>query len=459
VVVLVVADLLTFVVLRAAIRAVRDVAVFGDTLARYVAALMPRGYLGGWQFGAALLVGLTFAGTYGRGDNRRDLGRLFIGVSLGVGLALWQSLWVVHPFMVLLQLVVTVTAMWVGLAFERRIADFGVARYFRHRAERVLFVGDREWGEAKQAHERLVKGERVQSLGWVWANGRPADSSQGYLGSIDGIWGILDETGPDTVVLCGDLPDAAFESLIEAANVAGCQVLGLSRQGLLARLKPGLVWHQGIPFVQLSVPALQARELFLKRVIDVLGSGVGLILLSPVFAVIAAAIKLDSPGRVFFSQERVGYAGRVFRMLKFRTMRVGADGEKADLAHLNYTGDPRLFKIPDDPRITRVGAWLRRWSLDELPQLINVFLGHMSLVGPRPFFESDLKEYLDHHFMRLGAKPGITGLWQVNGRSAVVDFEEVVRLDREYIDRWSLLLDLRILAQTLPAVMRKTGAY
>jgi lipopolysaccharide/colanic/teichoic acid biosynthesis glycosyltransferase len=140
-------------------------------------------------------------------------------------------------------------------------------------------------------------------------------------------------------------------------------------------------------------------------------------------------------------------------------MRVGADQEKDALAHLNSSGDHRLFKVPNDPRTTRVGAWLRRWSLDELPQLLNVFSGDMSLVGPRPFFEADLEDYHDHHFARLGAKPGITGLWQVNGRSSVVDFEEVVRLDREYIDQWSLILDLKILLLTVPAVLRKTGAY
>ena len=137
----------------------------------------------------------------------------------------------------------------------------------------------------------------------------------------------------------------------------------------------------------------------------------------------------------------------------------GADEAKADLAHLNQTGDERLFKIRDDPRVTRVGRWLRRWSLDELPQLWNVLVGDMSLVGPRPFFPHDLPLYETHHLERLGARPGITGLWQVSGRSSVVDFDEVVRLDREYIDQWSLGLDLRILFRTIPAVIARRGAY
>jgi lipopolysaccharide/colanic/teichoic acid biosynthesis glycosyltransferase len=214
-----------------------------------------------------------------------------------------------------------------------------------------------------------------------------------------------------------------------------------------------------MPFVELTVPSLKARQLLAKRVIDLAASVSGLILLSPLFALLAVAIKLDSPGPVFFTQNRVGLGGRVFRFVKFRTMRDGADAEKADMAHLNHTGDPRLFKIPDDPRVTRLGAFLRRWSLDELPQLWNVVIGDMSLVGPRPFFESDLEAYRDHHFIRLGARPGLTGLWQVKGRSSVLDFEEVVRLDREYIDGWSLWLDLKILLLTIPAVARRTGAF
>jgi lipopolysaccharide/colanic/teichoic acid biosynthesis glycosyltransferase len=197
----------------------------------------------------------------------------------------------------------------------------------------------------------------------------------------------------------------------------------------------------------------------LKRTLDLFGATVGLLLLSPVFVVIAVLIKLDSRGPVFFRQERVGHGGRTFWMLKFRTMRDGADDEKPGMAHLNASGDSRLFKITDDPRVTRVGARLRRWSLDELPQLWNVLMGDMSLVGPRPFFEGDLAEYDEHHFVRLGAKPGITGLWQVNGRSSVVDFEEVVQLDRDYIERWSLWLDVQILSRTLPAVLRRRGAY
>jgi lipopolysaccharide/colanic/teichoic acid biosynthesis glycosyltransferase len=197
----------------------------------------------------------------------------------------------------------------------------------------------------------------------------------------------------------------------------------------------------------------------LKRVVDVIGALLGLVLLAPIILVLAALVKLDTRGPALFSQLRLGRGGRCFRMYKLRTMRVGADEEKSDFAHLNASEDSRLFKIPADPRVTRIGRTIRRWSLDELPQLYNVLLGDMSLVGPRPFFVEDLSEYEEHHLNRLLVKPGVTGLWQVSGRSDIVDFEEVVRLDREYIDDWSLGLDLSIIGRTLPVVIRRRGAY
>jgi lipopolysaccharide/colanic/teichoic acid biosynthesis glycosyltransferase len=206
-------------------------------------------------------------------------------------------------------------------------------------------------------------------------------------------------------------------------------------------------------------PALPPGDRAAKRTLDLLCACVAGLLTAPLWIAIALLLRLDSTGPVIFSQYRAGLAGRRFRMLKFRTMHDGADGAKHALHHLNQTGDPRLFKIPQDPRVTRLGAFLRRWSLDELPQLWNVLRGDMSIVGPRPFFESDLEDYEAHHFRRLAVKPGITGLWQINGRSDVVNFEEVVRFDREYIERWSIVLDVRIIARTIPTVLRRQGAY
>jgi len=208
-----------------------------------------------------------------------------------------------------------------------------------------------------------------------------------------------------------------------------------------------------------SPVVLDGSSASLKRSVDIIGASLGLLVALPLVGVLALLIKLDSPGPVLFAQTRAGRGGRPFRMLKLRTMRDGADAEKDSVAHLNHTADSRLFKIPSDPRVTRIGRMMRRWSLDELPQLYNVLVGDMSLVGPRPFFETDLADYEAHHFRRLAVRPGITGLWQVSGRSEIVDFEEVVRMDRHYIEHWTLRLDLRILARTLPVVIMRRGAY
>ncbi len=217
----------------------------------------------------------------------------------------------------------------------------------------------------------------------------------------------------------------------------------------------------GANTVSTYTPPLVVRSEYsrTKRAVDIAGAVFGLVACAPLLAVLAALVKLDSRGPVIFSQERLGRDGRCFRMYKLRTMRVGAEDELPDLAHLNLSEDTRLFKIPGDPRVTRIGRTIRRWSLDELPQLFNVLIGDMSLVGPRPFFEDDLTTYEQHHKSRLLVRPGLTGLWQVSGRSDIVDFEEVVRLDRHYIEQWSMSLDLAILGRTLPVVIRRRGAY
>jgi exopolysaccharide biosynthesis polyprenyl glycosylphosphotransferase len=240
---------------------------------------------------------------------------------------------------------------------------------------------------------------------------------------------------------------------------AGCEVLCTAPGRGVVGVRPSVVWRGPTSLIQVQSPTLQAPQVIAKRCVDIVGSCIALVCAAPLFVAIAIAIRLDSPGPAFFSQERVGLGGRRFRMLKFRTMRDGAAAEKDALRHLSLSGDRRVFKIENDPRVSRVGGFLRRWSLDELPQFVNVILGSMSLVGPRPVPEEDFIDYEEHHFRRLGAKPGITGLWQVNGRSAVSSFEEWVRLDTEYIDRWSLWLDIKILACTVPAVIRRTGAY
>ncbi|WP_246497939.1 sugar transferase [Natronoglycomyces albus] len=213
---------------------------------------------------------------------------------------------------------------------------------------------------------------------------------------------------------------------------------------------------EGLPLLHVEEPTISGVSLLAKNVLDFLSSLFLLIVLSPLFAVIALAIKLDSPGPVFFRQRRVGRDGEMFRCWKFRTMYIDAEERKAALMMENET-DGLLFKIKQDPRVTRVGAFLRRTSLDELPQLINVLRGEMSLVGPRPLPAED-GDFLGDVRRRLLVRPGITGLWQVSGRSDL-SWDDAVRLDLYYVDNWSLTTDLQILFRTIGVVLRSKGAY
>ncbi|WP_020116671.1 sugar transferase [Streptomyces canus] len=215
----------------------------------------------------------------------------------------------------------------------------------------------------------------------------------------------------------------------------------------------------GLPLMELHGPTLSRLPRVPKELTDRLLAAVGLVLLSPLMLVVALAVRLDSPGPVLFRHARVGLHGREFTLLKFRTMCRDAEQRRAGLTELNQYGDGAFFKITHDPRITRVGALLRHWSLDELPQLLNVVGGQMSLVGPRPLPPGEvgaLPEEVRRH--RMLVKPGLSGLWQVSGRSDL-PLEERIRLDMSYVENWSTTLDLHILARTPGAVVRGTGAY
>jgi exopolysaccharide biosynthesis polyprenyl glycosylphosphotransferase len=210
-----------------------------------------------------------------------------------------------------------------------------------------------------------------------------------------------------------------------------------------------------IPAMPLRFPCLSVSGRIVKRMLDLVFSSFTLLVLSPVLLVIALAIKLDSPGPVFYISERVGKNGCIFRCLKFRTMIRGAERQQKSMLHLNER-DAILFKISNDPRVTRVGRILRSYSLDELPQFLNVLCGEMSVVGPRPPVVGEVREYNLSHLHRLDATPGITGLWQVQGRHDP-SFESYVSLDLAYIENWSLSLDLKIIAQTVGVVLSGTG--
>ena len=212
------------------------------------------------------------------------------------------------------------------------------------------------------------------------------------------------------------------------------------------------------PVITYHSISLDKFQLFIKSVIDRVGAALGLVLLAPVFIITAIAIKLDSPGPVFFKQTRAGAHGNEFLMYKFRSMFVGADEQKQELSAMNKVKGGLMFKIDEDPRVTKVGAFIRRTSLDELPQLFNVLKCDMSLVGTRPPTMDEVEKYNPEHWRRISIQPGITGMWQVSGRSEVLDFNDVIRLDKKYIDEWSLLLDLKLILQTVKVVITMRGA-
>ena len=278
----------------------------------------------------------------------------------------------------------------------------------------------------------------------------------------------------------GDLPELVREHRVERVIIAFADqpleeamtlMRTLSRMGVQLDIVPRFYdvvspaidayAVEGTPMLGLRPVRLSRSARVLKRTIDLTGSSVALVLVAPLLALIAALIKLDSPGPVFFRQARVGGGGSSFRIWKFRTMEADAEARKTELVHLNAharNGDPRLFKIVDDPRVTRVGRFLRRHYLDEFPQLVNVIQGHMSLVGPRPLIPTEAEHVGAWARERLNLKPGMTGLWQVLGGSAI-SFGEMVKLDYLYVTTWSLWNDIKLLTQTVPVVFRGARAH
>lgn len=262
----------------------------------------------------------------------------------------------------------------------------------------------------------------------------------------------------DTIVLSGPLSDPALALVIDAAAAAGCQLYAIPRSFALGGVESRMVWSRGSPLVALNRPGLRGRQLLVKRTLDIIVAGLGMILLCPLMVLISLAVYISSPGPVFFRQTRVGLGGRPFTILKFRSMVPDAESRLDDLTPKSVYSDRRLFKVKDDPRVTWLGSFLRRSSLDELPQLWNAFTGSMSLVGPRPPLPSEVDLYEEHHYTRFDVKPGITGPWQVSGRNTVTDFDDVIRLETDYIRDWSLWKDLGILLKTVPTVILMRGA-
>lgn len=318
----------------------------------------------------------------------------------------------------------------------------------------VLIVGT---GVTAQAlHQYLQQNRHLGYIPAGFISGEPHElhGPRNVLGSLHNLADIARAHFIDEAVICTDSRAWAKEAISKARRCG----LGIR---MIPDLYDGLAWGAPFEYIgqfptmcldQKQVPGL---ALMMKRALDVLCSSFGLILLLPVIFAVGLAVKLDSPGPIFYTSDRVGRKGRIFGCHKFRTMIRDAEQKREQLEHLNER-DGILFKISNDPRITRVGRFLRKYSLDELPQLWNVIKGDMSLVGPRPPIAAEVRQYELDHLKRLDVMPGITGLWQVEARTNS-SFASYIALDMEYVDHWNLSLDLRILLKTAAVVFAGTG--
>ena len=344
-------------------------------------------------------------------------------------------------------LVITAWLGSVGLVISFRLLASLVLKQFEH-AQTNVFLLARAERLATLAHV-LKRRSRYQVVGTALASTTStAETIQAILSS--GAQEVLAESLPQT-----ELASGLYWQLRRAGVTL--RLIPSSVEMLHRRGVPEIV--AGIPTLRMEATLLGGWDYRLKRWFDWLGASIGLIVLLPLFVAVAIAIKLSSPGSVFFCQERMGLHGRVFQMWKFRTMVSDAAALQAALEQQNETGDGVMFKIRRDPRITAIGHFLRQTSIDELPQLFNVLLGQMSLVGPRPLPLRDVERFDPWHHTRHQVLPGITGLWQISGRSSLDAFNDAARLDLYYIDNWSLNLDLEILLETVKIVVCGNGAY
>jgi exopolysaccharide biosynthesis polyprenyl glycosylphosphotransferase len=322
---------------------------------------------------------------------------------------------------------------------------------------RALLVGSGKHIEAV-AHALAGRAHTpVDLVGYISLKPRPQNGlrSLGQLVELPDV--LARERIQEVIIADPDFPQEQAVELVDQCHQRGVSVhIAPSTMEILSK-RAEFVPGESVPLFTLRPPVFEGIDFAIKRTFDLVISTILLVLLSPVLLASALAVKLSSRGPVIYHSTRPGMAGRPFRCLKFRTMRVHADQVQADLEGLNEASGA-LFKIRRDPRLTPVGRLLRRFSLDELPQLVNVIRGEMSLVGPRPLPLRDFERLEDWHKKRYLVLPGITGLWQVSGRSEL-DFDDLVRLDFLYLERWSVFLDLVIMLKTIPAVLSRRGAF
>lgn len=345
--------------------------------------------------------------------------------------------------------------MAIGKFFIQIYIEFVLGQGFNVR--RVLIVGNMTRGKlvTRLLASQVSWGHEV--VGRLKTSLEKEDTEE-TLGSLEQLPEVLREKAIDEVVFAID----GDRSVNLSKHLNYCKQVGVPVRILPALWQPGehglsVDRLQGVPFFTIQSASLNATGLLYKRVLDIVGGLVGIMLFLLMFPFVAIAIKLDSPGPIIFKQKRMGLNGRVFGLYKFRSMYQDAEQRKQELMGRNEMNGV-MFKLKDDPRITKVGKFMRKASLDEFPQFVNVLKGEMSLVGTRPPTLDEVEQYKPWHLRRISAKPGITGLWQVSGRNKITDFDEIVELDCRYLDQWRFFDDIKILFKTVAVVLKRKGA-
>ncbi len=319
----------------------------------------------------------------------------------------------------------------------------------------VLIVGTGTAAAAVQSHLQRVRRLGYTCVGFLRTEQDNYCTVDTVLGDVSELSRLVRQHFIDDIFITGPCERGVIKQLLAEATACGVDVR------VVPDLYDGISWHAPVEYVgqfptlPLHRKRIPALGLMAKRVLDLFVSLFALVSLAPLMAVLALAVRLSSPGPVFYASERIGRKGRTFRCWKFRTMVIDAEARKESLRHMNER-DGVLFKIRHDPRVTGLGKFLRKYSLDELPQFWNVLIGDMSIVGPRPPLAGEVRQYDLHHLRRLDVQPGITGLWQVNARQDP-SFDNYISLDTAYVDNWSLWLDLKIMTRTFGVVLNGTG--
>lgn len=348
------------------------------------------------------------------------------------------------------------------IVLERAILKISLYYYYKDKVHRknVLIVGCGKLG--KEYFEEINKNEQIgiNFVGFLdtGKHDKIEVDKQAIIGRIEDLKIIAKENSIDDVIFAVTIE---YYANIQP-YVLKCETMGITVHMAMdlfnltiSKTRVGGVGT--LPVVTFYSGSNNHAQLLAKRILDIFGGLVGMVLASLAFIIIGPLIYLESPGNVLFSQNRVGKNGRIFKCYKFRSMCMDAEERKKELMSENEMNGA-MFKIKDDPRITRIGKFIRATSIDELPQFFNVLMGDMSLVGTRPPTEDEVEEYDDWHWRRLSVKPGITGLWQVSGRNNISDFGDVVKLDTEYIDNWSIWLDIKLILMTVKVVFARAGA-